>query len=168
MELLPLDIGPLNPTLPDMLAGLVLFAVSFLVLAKVLLPRIARVLAEREAAIDGVSAQAADLRAQAAKVRADMLAERAAGRHAAAAIRSRAHEEGMALIADARAQALREREAIVAAGQAAIAAERTVAEAELHAYIGVWGVELASRIVGERLSVPAPAAPAAEDRAADA
>ncbi|WP_455360227.1 F0F1 ATP synthase subunit B family protein [Streptomyces sp. SYSU K21746] len=164
MELLPLDIGPLNPTVPELLVGLVLFAASFVVLAKVLLPRIARVLAEREDAIDGVSARAADLRAQAAQVRADRLAEIAAGRHAAAAIRHRAQDEGMALIAEAREQALRERDAIVAAGRAAIAAERAVAEAELHAYVGVWGADLATRILGE----PLPASPAAEDRPADA
>ncbi|MFG3497451.1 hypothetical protein [Streptomyces sp. NPDC047928] len=88
----------------DILIGLVAFTLTFLIVGKVLLPRINRTLAEREEAIEGRSEQAEELRVQAARVHAEYEAELAAARHEAARIRARAHEEGAAAIAAAGAR----------------------------------------------------------------
>lgn len=148
-QLLPKDIGPLNPSGYGLIVALVSFALVFAVLSKRLLPRIARLQEEREYKTQGVSEQAEALLVEAAAVRADYDAELAAARHEAAHARQQAHEEGARLIVQARAEGLRERERILAAGAAEIEAERIAAEAELRAEVDVWAHALAERILGE-------------------
>ncbi|NUS28716.1 MAG: hypothetical protein HOV92_31470, partial [Streptomyces sp.] len=83
MDLVPVEIGPLNPQVQDLVVGMVLFAVCFLCLVP-LLRRMNRVLAAREQATDGVAAQAERLRALAEEKRAEAEAELADARHDAA------------------------------------------------------------------------------------
>ncbi|WP_405859357.1 hypothetical protein OG361_32905 [Streptomyces sp. NBC_00090] len=144
-----MDLGPLNPVWAELILGLVLFALTFLILAKGILPKIRRTLDEREDAIDGGTERADELRSEATQIREQYEAELAEARHEAARIRSRATEEGSAAIAAARAEGNAEREAIIAAGSAKIAAERAAAERELNADVEAWAHALASRIVGE-------------------
>ncbi|MCS0637993.1 hypothetical protein NX801_20505 [Streptomyces sp. LP05-1] len=156
-RLLPMDLGPLNPTTVDIFVGLVFFGLTFLVLAKVLLPRINKVLTEREDATEGGSERAEALREEAAAVHAQYEAELAAARHEAARIRAKAQEEGAAAIAAAREEGVRERERIIAEGTAAIKAERTAAEEGLSANVDAWARTLAGRILGEPVASGAPA-----------
>ncbi|MEV0264425.1 F0F1 ATP synthase subunit B [Streptomyces sp. NPDC050617] len=144
-----LDIGPLKPEPVPFVLGLVLFFLLFAVMAKVLLPRIARVLAEREKATEGRIEVAEATRAEAARVHAEYEALLAEARHEAARLRQESAEQGTALIAELRAEGQRQREEIVAAGHAVIDAERAVAEAELREQVGSLATELAGRIVGE-------------------
>ncbi|WP_051844341.1 ATP synthase F0 subunit B [Streptomyces globisporus] len=144
-----MDLGPLNPVWAELILGLVLFGLTFLILAKGVLPKIKRTLDEREDAIDGGTGRADDLRAEAAAIREQYEAELAEARHEAARIRSRATEEGSAAIAAARAEGQAERDAILAAGAARIAEERAAAERELNADVDAWAHALAARIVGE-------------------
>ncbi|MEU4266523.1 hypothetical protein [Streptomyces sp. NPDC026092] len=144
-----MDLGPLNPVTAELILGVVLFALTFLILAKGILPKINRTLAQREDAIAGGEDRAEGLRAQAAEIREQYEAELAEARHEAARIRSQATEEGAAAIAAARAEGTREREAILAAGTASIAAERESAERELNQDVEAWARALAGRIVGE-------------------
>ncbi len=144
-----MDLGPLNPVTAELILGAVLFALTFLILAKGILPRINRTLAEREDAIDGGTERADDLRAEATQIREQYEAELAEARHEAARIRAQATEEGAAAIAAARAEGVRERDAILAAGAERIAAERAAAERELTADVDAWARALAGRIVGE-------------------
>ncbi|MEW1697490.1 hypothetical protein [Streptomyces sp. NPDC091278] len=143
------DLGPLNPVWAELILGLVVFGITFLILAKGILPKIKRTLDEREDAIDGGSERADDLRAEATQVREQYEAELAEARHEAARIRSKAVEEGSAAIAAARAEGNAERETILATGSAQIAAERAAAERELNADVDAWAHALATRIVGE-------------------
>lgn len=161
-HLIPMDIGPLNPSGFGMIIGFVSFAVVFAVLSKRLLPRIARLLEERDARTKGTSRQAEAILADAAQVRADADAELADGRHEAARIRQQAHEEGVRLITAARAEGIRERDGILAAGAATIEAERTVAEAELRADVDAWARMLAERIIGEPAGAPMDRSPSAD------
>ncbi|WP_406864047.1 hypothetical protein ABZO31_27880 [Streptomyces sp. HUAS MG47] len=147
--LFDMDLGPLNPVTAELILGVVLFGLTFLLLAKAVLPKISKTLAEREKAIDGGNEHAEDLRSEAADVRAQYEAELAEARHEAARIRSKAQEEGAAAIAAARAEGVAEREAILAAGHERIAAERETAERELNADVDTWARDLAGRIVGE-------------------
>ncbi|MEV8589100.1 hypothetical protein [Streptomyces sp. NPDC051180] len=144
-----MDLGPLNPVWAELILGLVLFGITFLIMAKAILPKIKRTLDEREDAIDGGTDRADDLRAEAARIRAQYEAELAEARHEAARIRSKATEEGSAAIAAARAEGNAERDAIVAAGAEKIATERAAAERELTADVDAWAHSLAARIVGE-------------------
>ncbi|MBD0716087.1 hypothetical protein [Streptomyces sp. CBMA370] len=148
-EIFKMDLGPLNPVWAELILGLVVFGFTFLVLAKVLLPKIKRTLDERDDAIEGGTDRADDLRAEASQIREQYESELAAARHEAARIRSKAVEEGSAAIAAARAEGTAEREAILATGTAQIAAEREAAERELTADVDAWAHALAARIVGE-------------------
>ncbi|MEU9859604.1 hypothetical protein AB0D99_01940 [Streptomyces sp. NPDC047971] len=144
-----MDLGPLNPVTAELILGVVLFALTFLILAKGILPKINRTLTEREDAIAGGTERADDLRAEATRIREQYEAELAEARHDAARIRSKATEDGTAAIAAARAEGLAEREAILAAGAARIAEERAAAERELSSDVDAWARALAGRIVGE-------------------
>lgn len=155
-QLLPMDIGPLNPDVPELVVSLVLFVAVFWVFSRMLLPRIERVLAEREACTTGREERAEELRAEAAQIRALYESALADARHVAARARQQAHEEGIALIAAARADGMRVRERILTDGAAVIAAERAAAEGQLRPYVDGLARELAGRILGE--PVPAPVA----------
>ncbi|MCT9090197.1 hypothetical protein N4G70_15160 [Streptomyces sp. ASQP_92] len=154
MKLLPINVGPLNPTVPDLLIGLVLFLLCFSVMAGLLLPRINRTLREREALTTGRANEAEATLAEAAEVRAHYEAELAGARHEAARIRQQAKEEGTAAMAAARAEGIRERDELVAAATASIAAARAAAETELRPHVDALAVELAGRTLGEPLSAP--------------
>ncbi|MEV4939444.1 F0F1 ATP synthase subunit B family protein [Streptomyces zaomyceticus] len=143
------DLGPLNPVWAELILGLVVFGFTFLMLAKVILPKIRRTLDEREDAIDGGTERADDLLSEATQIREQYEAELAEARHEAARIRAKAVEEGSVAIAAARAEGNAERESILAAGAEKIAAERSAAERELTADVDAWAHALAARIVGE-------------------
>ncbi|MFC8268586.1 hypothetical protein ACFUIZ_23110 [Streptomyces cinereoruber] len=148
-QIFNMDLGPLNPVWAELILGLVLFGITFLILAKGVLPKIKQTIEQREDAIEGGTDRADDLRAEAARVREQYEAELAEARHEAARIRSKAVEEGSAAIAAARAEGSAERDAILAAGTAKIAEERAAAERELNADVDAWAHALAGRIVGE-------------------
>ncbi|MFF3763182.1 hypothetical protein ACFYYR_03710 [Streptomyces sp. NPDC001922] len=153
MKLIPTDVGPLNPELLDVVLGLVCFGVAYGVLSQVLLPRIGKVLYEREQATEGVLRCSEQLEAEAEEVRERCVQALAEARHDAARIRQEATEEGTELIAAARAEGIRERDELIAAGRARIAAEVTAAEAALNGTVTELATELAGRILGEPAGV---------------
>ncbi|WP_328836098.1 hypothetical protein [Streptomyces europaeiscabiei] len=148
MDLLPMDIGPLNPVVGELVVAAVLFALVFLFFVR-LVPRIQRILDEREAATKGTEAQAEALQEEVRIKRAEVAAALADARHEAARIRQRAYEEGAALIAEARADGSCEYTTLLAEGHARLAAARTSAEAELRSHVAELASNLAGRIIGE-------------------
>ncbi|MEV4868663.1 F0F1 ATP synthase subunit B [Streptomyces syringium] len=146
---LAIDVGPLKPEIAPLILGLALFFILFAVMAKVILPRINKVLTEREEATDGRFEEAEETRAEAARVHAEYQELLAEARHEAARLRQESVEQGTAIIAELRAEGQRQREEIIAAGHAVIDAERAVAEAELRQQVGVLATDLSGRIVGE-------------------
>ncbi|MER6136909.1 hypothetical protein [Streptomyces sp. NPDC001815] len=151
MDLIPYPIGPLNPKVHDLGYALLVFAAVFLFFVRVL-PRMQRVLDAREAAIRGVAEQAEEVRARAGQKRAEAESELAEARHDAARIRQRAFEEGTAVMAVTRAEGVRERDALLAAGRARIEADCAAAETELRMSVSELASDLASRVVGEHIS----------------
>lgn len=147
-----LDVGPLKPELAPLIVGLVLFFIVLALMAKVILPRINKVLVERESATEGRFEEADEIRAEAAQVHAEYQALLAEARHEAARLRQESVEQGTAIIAELRAEGQRQREEIVSAGHAVIDAERAVAEAELREQVGALATELAGKIVGESMA----------------
>ncbi|MBO0655077.1 MULTISPECIES: F0F1 ATP synthase subunit B [Streptomyces] len=144
--------NPLLPPIPELVIGLIAFAIVFLFLGKKLLPNINKVLDERRAAIQGGMEKAAAAQTEAQQVLEDYRAQLADARHEAARLRQEAQEQGVALIAEMRSEGQRQREEIIAAGHAQIDADRKVAAASLRQDVGQLAIDLAGRIVGESLT----------------
>lgn len=143
--------NPLIPPIPELVIGLIAFAIVFFFLAKKLLPNINRVLDERREAIEGGMEKAEATQAEAQQVLEDYRAQLADARHEAARLRQEAQEQGAALIAEMRAEGQRQREEIIAAGHAQIEADRKQAAQTLRQDVGRLATDLAGRIVGESL-----------------
>nr|WP_236070795.1 hypothetical protein [Streptomyces polyasparticus] len=138
-------LGPLNPLVEGLVFALVCFAACYVLMAKVLLPRIDAVLHDRDELLSPREGPwLPDGCEPGLPVR--LLAE---ARHDAARTRQRAYEEGAAIIAAARARALEERTELLARGREQIASARAAAEAELRADVDALARELAARILGE-------------------
>jgi F-type H+-transporting ATPase subunit b len=143
---------PLLPTYPELIIGIIVFVVVFGVLGKMLLPRISKMLAEREDAIEGGLNRADEAQAEAQRVLEQYRAQLDDARHEAARLRSEATEQGAQIIAEMRERANAEARRITEAAQSQIEAERQAALQSLRSEVGSLAVELASRIVGESLT----------------
>jgi F-type H+-transporting ATPase subunit b len=144
--------NPLVPPLPELVIGLIAFAIVFGFLAKKLLPNINKVLEERREAIEGGMEKAEAVQAEAQQALEEYRAQLAEARHEANRLRQEAQEQGAALIAEMRAEGQRQREDIVAAGHAQIEADRKAAAQQLRQDVGNLAVELAGKLVGEALN----------------
>lgn len=143
--------NPLLPPIPELVVGLVAFAIVFFFLWKKLLPNINRVLEQRREAIEGGIEQANAAKEEAAEVLQQYKDQLAEARHEAARLRSDAQEQGAALIAEMRAEGQRQRDDIVSAGHTQIEADRKQAAQALRQDVGRLATELAGKLVGESL-----------------
>ena len=144
--------NPLLPSWPEFIIGTICFAIVFGVLGKMLLPRLLKMLEEREDAIQGGINRADEAQAEAAQLLEQYRAQLADARQEAARIREEAREQGAAIIAELRERAEADARRITESAQAQIEAERQQALISLRAEVGSLSVELASRIVGESLT----------------
>ncbi|KRC95355.1 ATP synthase F0F1 subunit B [Streptomyces sp. Root264] len=143
--------NPLIPEIPELVIGLIAFAIVFFVLGKKLLPNINKVLEERRDAIEGGIEQAEIARTEAQSVLEQYKAQLAEARHEAARLRQEAQEQGATLITEMRAEGQRQREEIVAAGHSQIEADRKAAASALRQDVGKLATDLAGKLVGESL-----------------
>ena len=143
---------PLIPTGSELILGIVCFVIVVGILGKMLLPRITKMLADREDAIQGGINRADEAQAEAAQLLEQYRAQLADARQEASRIREEAREQGAAIIAELRERAEAESRRITEAAQAQIDAERQQALISLRAQVGSLATELASRIVGESLT----------------
>jgi F-type H+-transporting ATPase subunit b len=143
--------NPLVPDISELIVGLVVFIIVFAILAKVLMPRISKTLAERTDLIEGGLNRADEAQAEAKRVLDEYKAQLADARTEASRMREEAKEQGSQIKAELRAQGEAERQRIVEAAHAQIDADRQQAINALRAEVGTMAVELASRIVGESL-----------------
>src|SRR5260370_41176750 len=116
--------NPLLPTATELIIGTIAFVLVFGVLAKVLLPRIQRTLAERTELIEGGLARADEAQAEAKQLLDQYRQQLAEARHEAARLREEAREQGAQIIAEMREQAQAEARRVTEAAQAQIHAER--------------------------------------------
>ena len=144
--------NPLIPVLPELIIGAVAFLIVFGVLARVLLPRMQKTLAERTDAIEGGLQRADEAQKEANEALAQYHQQLAEARHEAARLREQAREEGAQIVAEMREQGNAERQRLIDAAHAQIAADRAQALQSLKAEVGGIAVELASRVVGESLA----------------
>jgi F-type H+-transporting ATPase subunit b len=143
---------PLFPTTAEFIIGAILFFLVFGVLAKVLMPRIQKTLAERTELIEGGLNRADEAQAEAKALLDKYREQLAEARHEASRMRAEAQEQGAQIIAEMREQAQAEGRRITEAAQAQIDAERQQALISLRAEVGKLATDLASRIVGESLT----------------
>jgi len=144
--------NPLIPHWPELIIGTLAFLIVFVLLARVLMPRISTTLAERTNLIEGGLKRADDAQAEAKKVLEQYRAQLADARHEAARLRESAKEEAAQIVAEGRSAGAAERERIIASASAQVEADRQQALTALRAEVGSLAVELASRIVGESLA----------------
>ncbi len=144
-----------NPVLPiwqEMVVGGLAFLVLFVVLWKLVFPRIEATYQARVEAIEGGIKRAEDAQAEANKVLEQYKAQLAQVRDEAARIRDEARADAEGIRQDVLAKAAEERDRIIAAGRDSLAAERQSIIRDLRSDVGSLAVDLASRIVGEALA----------------
>jgi len=144
--------SPLLPNVTELIVGLITFAIIFFALWKLVLPRLAAMLAARTDAIEGGLKRAGDAEAEAQELLKQYRAKLADARHEAARLREQAKEEAAQIVAQGRADGVAERERLIASASVQIEADRQHALTSLRAEVGSLAVELASRIVGESLA----------------
>jgi F-type H+-transporting ATPase subunit b len=144
--------NPLLPSWPEFIIGTILFVLVFGAMAKLLLPRIQKTLAERTELIEGGLNRSKEAQAEAQALLDQYREQLAEARHEASRMRAEAQEQGAQIIAEMREQAQAEGRRITEAAQSQIEAERQQALISLRTEVGTLATELASRIVGESLT----------------
>lgn len=144
--------NPLLPSWPEFIIGTILFLIVFGMLAKVLLPRATKMLADRTDQIEGGLARSEEAQAEAKALLDQYRQQLDDARRDAARLREEAREQGAQIIAEMREQAQAEARRVTEAAQAQIEAERQQALTSLRTEVGTLATELASRIVGESLT----------------
>jgi F-type H+-transporting ATPase subunit b len=151
------EINPLLPTLPDLVWGTLAFLIILALFIWKILPNLNKMLDARSEAIEGSinSAEAAQAEAQAALEK--YTAQLADARAEAGRIREQAREDGSAIVAEMREQATSEAARITSNAKAQIEMERLSALASLKSDVGTLALDLAGGVIGERLSEDAKA-----------
>ena len=144
--------NPLVPNLTELIVGAITFGIIFVVLWKLLLPRLNQMLEERTDKIEGGLQRAEEAQAEANATLARYREQLAEARHEAARLREQAREQGAQIIAEMRDQAQAEARRLVDAAHAQIEADRQQALQSLRNEVGGLAVDLASRVVGESLT----------------
>ena len=145
-------INPLLPSLPDLVWGTLAFLIILVLFIWKVLPRLNELLDARGQAIAGriESAEVAQAEAQAALEK--YTAQLADARAEAGRIREQARADGSAIIAELREQASAEAARITSNAQAQIEMERLAALSSLRNDVGSLALDLAGGVIGETLS----------------
>ena len=143
-----------NPLLPadyDILWSSVVFVVLLVFFWFKVLPGFKRMLDERAQAIEGRLADAEAAQKAAEARTAEVEADKAQLRAESSSIREDARAEGAAILAELKQQAAKDTDRLSETTKASLLAERDSAANAHRGEIGALAIELASRIVGEKL-----------------
>jgi F-type H+-transporting ATPase subunit b len=147
------NLGPLLPEhLSELIAGVVLLAIIWWVVAKKVVPVFEKTYAERTEEIAGGIEKAEAAQAQAAEALAEYQAQLASARAEAGRIREEAKAQAVSIAAEIREQAQADSARMLASAKAQIEAERAQVVRQLRTEVGGLATELAGRIVGETLA----------------
>ena len=155
--------NPLIPAVYDIVWSSVVFVVLLTFFWFKVLPGFKKMLDERAKAIEGRLAEAEAAQRAAEERTAFIESEQAKLRSESSSIREEARSEGAAILAEMKAQASAEAERLQQAVKSSLEAEREVAQRVLRAEIGELAIELASRIVGQKLQEDAVANKVVDD-----
>jgi len=144
--------NPLIPELPDIIGALICFLVILFFFWKYALPRVRKLLDERAEAIEGNIAKADEAQHKAEALLEEYTAQLADARAEAAKIREQARNDGQRIVAEAKETATAEAARVTANAQAQIEAERQSAVVSLRGEVGSLAIDLASGVIGEALN----------------
>jgi len=144
--------NPLLPAWYDIIWSLVCFIVILFIFWRVALPRLKKLLDERAVAIEGNIAKADEAQRKAEAALEEYTAQLADARAEAGRIRETAREDGRKIVAEAKDQATSEAARVTATAQAQIEAERQSALVSLRSEVGTLAIDLASGVIGESLT----------------
>ena len=136
----------------ELVIGTLAFGIVFFALAKFAFPAISKTLDERADAIEGGLARAENSQAEAAAMLEQYRAQLADARGEAANIRAEAQAEKAAMIESARGEAATAAASVTERAQAQIEAERSQAMASLRRDVSELALTLAGKVVGESLT----------------
>lgn len=145
------DFTPVMPHLGELVAAAIFFVTLFLIVAKVVLPKLNATLAAREQALAGQLTAAETTRAEADQVLTDYRARLADAQAEGNRIIEEARRTAESIAAERRAAAEAEAAALVSRAQADIQAERDRAIGALRSELAGLSIDLASRVVGRSL-----------------
>ena len=143
--------NPLTPHLAEIVLGVVVFVILVGLVRKYVVPNFEKTFSERTAAIEGGLQKAEQAQAEAKAALEEYTAQLAEARHEAARIREDAREQGATIIAEMRTSAQTEADRIIGTAHTAIQAERAQVLQQLRTEVGAMATALAGRIVGESL-----------------
>ena len=143
--------NPLLPAPVEIILSVVFVLLLTVVIAKFVVPRFEATYAERTAAIQGGIEKAEKAQEAAEAALQEYTAQLAEARTEAARIREDAKTQGTQILAELREQAQAEATRIRTQGEAQLEAEHAQVLAQLRREIGGLATTLASRIVGESL-----------------
>ena len=144
--------NPLLPEVYDIVWSGVIFVILLVFFWIYVLPRVQRLLDERGEAIEGNIAKADEAQRKAEAALEEYTAQLADARAEAGRIRETAREDGKKIVAEAKDQAVSEAARVTASTQAQIEAERQSALVSLRSEVGTIAIDLASGVIGESLS----------------
>ena len=142
---------PVLPHWGELIFGIIAITILYVIVQKKVVPNLEKAYADRTAAIEGGMHQAEEAQQQAQAALDQYTAQLAQARVEAGRIRGEAQEQGAAIIAEFRVKAQVEANRIAEAAHKQIEAERQQAVVSLRSEAGRLSTDLASRIVGESL-----------------
>lgn len=146
------SINPLLPAPYDIIWSAVAFVIILIFFWKYVLPRVQKLLDERGEAIEGNIAKADEAQRKAEAALEEYTAQLADARTEAGRIRETAREDGKKIVAEAKETATVEAARVTASAQAQIDAERQSALVSLRSEVGTLAIDLASGVIGESLT----------------
>lgn len=146
------DPNPLLPATYDIVWSAVVFVILLIAFWKVFLPKMQAMLDARAEAIEGNIAKADEAQAKAEAALQEYTAQLAGAREEAGEIREAARADASSIVRKAKEDAVAEAARIAQNAQAQIEAERQSAVVSLRREVGTLAIDLASGVVGERLS----------------
>jgi F-type H+-transporting ATPase subunit b len=145
------DFTPVMPHVGELIAAAIFFVTLFVIVSRVVLPKLNATLAAREQALAGQLTAAETTRADADQVLAEYRAKLADAQAEGNRIVEEARRTAESIAAERRAAAEAEAQALVARAQADIQAERDRAIGALRSELAGLSIDLASRVVGRSL-----------------
>ena len=144
--------NPLLPAPADLLWSAVVFAIILIFFWKKVLPNVSAMLEARGAAIEGNIEKADAAQKEAEEALAKYTAQLADARAEAGKIRDAARADGAQIVTEAKEVASTEAARITATAKAQIEAERQSALVSLKSEVGTLAIDLASGVIGEALT----------------
>lgn len=144
--------SPLLPEVYDLVWSAVCFVIILVFFWLYALPRLQKMLDERGEAIEGNIAKADEAQRKAETALEEYTAQLADARAEAGKIRETARDDGKKIVAEAKDAATAESARVAAAAQSQIEAERQAAVVSLRSEVGTLAIDLASGVIGESLT----------------